>query len=252
MKKPAIFAIATLYFFGVFIPGAALAHQNSLLQIGNDFYWFKIGFIRGGEETPLARERTEFQIYVLRADSKSISADPRSAELVPDIEKNLSAEVIFGNVKKEFKLTSIERTNQPTFYTLSFVPGVEGVYSLRLFGTLDNIPVDMTFTCSSAGHGVVSEQNRLQIKIGAKELKRSGSFACPISRDQILFPGAVSSGQNAGSASQPLSLRERLAPYETQLEVGVVVSGFLAILLSAAAIFRSRRVGGVTYTLKKP
>ena len=67
---------------------------------------------------------------------------------------------------------------------------VATTYSFRLFGTVNNVPVDLSFACNPLGH--VSLEDNAAVKLSEQVTRTAliGSFGCPTSRTDVEFPPA--------------------------------------------------------------
>src|SRR5262249_32809224 len=102
-------------------------------------------------------------------------------------------EVAAGSKKKVFNLQPA--FGQPGAYRTSFYPTVQTTLIYRIFGTIEDIPVDFSFTCNPAGHPRSPEDNN-QVKISDQvtRLSKRGSFGCPVAKADLGFPEPLPSG----------------------------------------------------------
>jgi hypothetical protein len=78
----------------------------------------------------------------------------------------------------------------PGRYEAVFYPTVATTYSFRLFGTVENVPVDLTFACNPLGHVSVEDKNPVKLSAQVTRKALIGSFGCPAARSDAEFPAA--------------------------------------------------------------
>ena len=92
-----------------------------------------------------------------------------------------------GGKKKTYNLQASFGT--PGTYKTSFYPTVQTTLSYRIFGTVEDVPVDLTFTCHPAGHARVPEDKaETKISDNVTRLSKRGSFGCPEAKAEVGFP----------------------------------------------------------------
>jgi hypothetical protein len=85
----------------------------------------------------------------------------------------------------------------PGRYEAVFYPTVATTSSLRLFGTINNVPVDLPFVCNSLGHVSVEDNSAVKLSEQVTRKALSGSFDCPGARADVEFPPRRVSRDNA-------------------------------------------------------
>jgi len=149
---------------GLAQPLTGLAHETREVATG---YTFVVGFI----EEP-----------AIQWDTNGIWLEVTSGEEpVPGLADTLQAQVIFGDQTRDMTLT-------PAFgdegvYEAVFIPTEPGDYTFRVFGEVDGVEVDETFTSSPEG------------------------FDSVVARAELEFPtgqGEVGSGEDTRSVTMPL------------------------------------------------
>jgi hypothetical protein len=165
---------------------AAEAHERQLLQIGARDYLIVVGFL---DEPVYTGDKSGMDLRVMSPD-RSSPLDARAPEVKPveNLDKTLKVEVKAGPHARVFDLKPTYAS--PGRYEAVFYPTVATTYSLRLFGTVNNVPVDLSFTCNPLGH--VSVEDTTTVKLSEQVTRKAllGSFACPGPRAEVEFPPA--------------------------------------------------------------
>jgi hypothetical protein len=175
-------AVAALALWGT----PAVAHERQLVQIGTSDYLLVVGFLH---EPVFTGDRSGLDLRIVLPD-RTNPLDARASEVKPvdNLDKTLKVEVKAGPHARVFDL-------KPTFaapgrYEVVFYPTVATTYSFRLFGTIDQVPVDLTFACNPLGH--VSAEDKNAVKLSEQITRKAliGSFGCPTARADAEFPPA--------------------------------------------------------------
>jgi hypothetical protein len=164
----------------------AAAHQRQLLQIGTTDYLVVVGFIN---EPVYTGDKSGIDLMFMMPDPAN-PTDARAPEVKPleNLDNSLKVEVKAGPHARVFDLKPAFRA--PGRYEAVFYPTVATTYSFRLFGTLDDVPVDMTFVCNPLGHVSLEDKNTLKLSEQVTRKALIGSFGCPVSRIDAEFPPA--------------------------------------------------------------
>jgi hypothetical protein len=163
---------------------AAGAHERQLLQIGAIDYLIVIGFL---DEPVYTGDKSGMDLRVMLPD-RSNPLDARAPEVKPvdNLDKTLKVEVKAGPHAREFDLKPTYAA--PGRYEAVFYPTVATTYRLRLFGTVNNVPVDLSFTCNPLGHVSVEDTTTVRLSEQVTRKALLGSFACPGRRAEVEFP----------------------------------------------------------------
>src|SRR5581483_10082148 len=103
--------------------------------------------------------------------------------------KALQVEISAGGQKKTFNLTPAY--GKDGAYYATFYPTVQTTYAYRFFGTLNNTPIDLTFTCNPAPSSVQAADNtKVDLSGGVSRVSKAGSFGCPLAKADLGFPVA--------------------------------------------------------------
>jgi hypothetical protein len=177
-----IAAVAALALWGTF----AMAHERQLFQIGTSDYLLVIGFLH---EPVYTGDKSGLDLRIVIPD-RSDPLDARAPEVKPvdNLDKTLKVEVKAGPHARVFDLKPTY--GAPGRYEVVFYPTVATTYSFRLFGTVDKVPVDLTFACNPLGHVSVEDKNTVKLAEQVTRKALSGSFGCPVARTEAEFPPA--------------------------------------------------------------
>lgn len=169
---PVAFALSLL------TPIAASAHEHQTFEIGTKTYDFTIG---SQNEPVIVDDKSGVELSIWTAGSGAAAVD--------GLAETLKVELQADGQKKEMPLSAT--WGEPGGYYATFYPTAETSYSYRVFGTIDNVPVDVTFTCSPAGHemhAVDEDDSRVKISETVTRIKKTGRFGCPKPKGELGFP----------------------------------------------------------------
>jgi hypothetical protein len=162
----------------------AAAHQRQLLQIGTTDYLVIAGFLH---EPVFTGDKSGVDLTVLVPDPAN-PTDSRAQNVKPveGLEKTLKVEVKAGPQARVFELKPAYR--QPGHYEAYFFPTVATTYTYRFHGTVNGVPLDLSFTCNPTGH--VAAEDKSVVKVSGDVTRKAliGSFGCPQSRTEAEFP----------------------------------------------------------------
>ena len=164
----------------------AAAHQRQLLQIGTTDYLVVVGFIN---EPVYTGDKSGIDLLIMRPDP----ADPTEARAsavkpMEHLDTTLKVEVKAGPHARVFDLKPAYRA--PGRYEAVFYPTMATTYSVRLFGTLTDLPIDLTFACHPLGHISLEDKSAVKLSEGVTRKALIGSFGCPAARSDAEFPQA--------------------------------------------------------------
>lgn len=220
MKKITAGAIGLLALVGPFV---ASAHQVAVFEIGGEQYQFVVGSLN---EPVAVDDKTGVDLRVSMPAHASMGATDHHAAggAVAGLENTLKVELIAGDKKKVLDLSPVYNT--PGSYSAKFYPTVATTLSYRFFGTVNETPIDLTFTCRAEGTEGANEGEK-EISEGVKQVSKTGGFGCPAEKDTLGFPEeSASIAGVAGSASTARSL---------------AIAALAVAVISLAATFRRRR-----------
>ncbi len=184
MKK-----IALLTFVLCIIPVLTSAHERQTFEINGINYQFVVGSVG---EPVYVDDKSGVEVRVER-----VSVLPGHEEHHSDVgpgaviglEKTMQVDLVSGDRRKTLELSP--GYNEPGLYRAVFFPTASTQIGYRFYGTLEDIPVDITFTCSPAGHVMEApsiNSDRVTLSPGVVRTSQTGSFGCPREKAEIGFP----------------------------------------------------------------
>ncbi len=223
MLAGGLLLFASLVSFGT----TASAHEHGVFEIGGQYYQFTIG---SQGEPVVVDDRSGLDLRVQKLSSPTAS----SGTPVLGLESSLKLEISASGQKRTQDITGV--WGQPGAYTSLFYPTQATVLSYRIFGTIENADVDLTFTCHPGGHvmGGAPDMTPKDMGKGVTRYHSSGSFGCPMEKAELGFPARSAS---VGSMSE--TLRTHGVILETvnrefhfvEIALGLLAVGFGLILL---------------------
>jgi hypothetical protein len=209
MKKPsrsaltAALALAVLVSF-VSVTPQAFAHERQLYTIGDQDYLIVIGSLN---EPVFVDDKSGVDLRVLRADPNNpMNSSAEGAAPVEGLEETIQVEIAAGN---KTKVLQIEPAfGEPGAYEAAFYPTVETTFTYRLFGTINNTPVDLTFACAPTGEaGATPDNSTVPISEGVVRKGAEGGFGCPAPISDAGFPEPIMSDHEIATTLQQLQSR---------------------------------------------
>jgi hypothetical protein len=164
---------------------SALAHQRALFTIGGKDYLLVVG---SQNEPVFVDDKSGVDFFAYTPDPKDpMNSQANGTKHVDGLEKTLKVELSAEAKKKVMQLEPAFR--DPGHYNAPFYPTVQTTYNYRLFGTINNTPVNLTFTCSPGGAEAQGVNNStVKVSDGVARKALAGSFGCPNSRSDVAFP----------------------------------------------------------------
>jgi hypothetical protein len=178
-------ALAILVSF-VSVTPHAFAHQRQLYTIGGQDYLIVIGSLN---EPIFVDDKSGVDLQVLRADPNNpMNSSAEGAAPVEGLEETLQVELGAGNVTRVLQLEPA--FGEPGAYEAPFYPTVATTLTYRLFGTINNTPVDLTFTCTPTGEAgaAAADNSTVQISEGVVRKGIEGGYGCPAPLTDAGFP----------------------------------------------------------------
>ena len=162
-----------------------LAHQRQLFNIGGKDYLFVVG---SQNEPVFVDDKSGVDFFAYTPDLKDpMNSFANGTKHIEGLEKSLKVEVTAGDKKKVFNLSPAFR--DPGHYNAPFYPTIQTTYQYRLFGTINNTPVSLPFTCTPGTSGETKADNStVKVSNGVERKGIKGGFGCPESRSNIAFP----------------------------------------------------------------
>jgi hypothetical protein len=177
-------ALAILVSF-VSVTPQAFAHERQLYTIGGQDYLIVIGSLN---EPIFVDDKSGVDLRVLRADPNNpMNSSAEGAAPVEGLEETLQVELGAGNVTRVLQLEPA--FGEPGAYEAPFYPTVATTLTYRLFGTINNTPVDLTFTCTPTGEaGAAADNSTVQVSEGVVRKGIEGGYGCPAPLSEAGFP----------------------------------------------------------------
>ncbi len=205
------------------LPAAASAHEVRSLLIGDAQYDLVVGSLN---EPTVVDDKAGVELVVSKMGSGS-----KVSEGVAGLENTLKVEVSAAGQKRVFDLAA--SWGSIGNYEAVFYPTRQASYTYRLFGTIDNVPLDLSFTCNAEGHsmhGHDEDTTRMQLSEGVTQISKTGSFGCPRAKEGMGFPDTAPTLQSLWQQCMVLCFASLAA----------LVAGLLGLAFGIAA-WRNRR-----------
>jgi hypothetical protein len=163
----------------------AFAHERQLYTIGGQDYLIVIGSLN---EPIFVDDKSGVELRVLTADPNNpMNSTAEGAVPVEGLEETVQVELGAGNVTKVIQLEPA--FGEPGAYEAPFYPTVATTLTYRLFGTINNTPVDLTFTCTPTGEaGATADNSTVQVSEGVVRKGIEGGYGCPAPVTDAGFP----------------------------------------------------------------
>lgn len=240
MKKHlVILPLAMMAFIFIASPQNASAHETHIYKIGDKFYKFVVGSLN---EPVTVDDATGVDLQVNLSDGPHVEEAGYSHEAeeaaVEGLDQTLKVELSAGDKKKTLDLRPKFRS--PGQYTAKFYPTVQTTYTYRFFGTLNNVPVDLSFSCNPAGHPK-TEDDKSEVKISDKVTRtfKRGAFGCPTAKADLGFPeqsASIYDIQNEVALTKSeLSQIQAKADSAKTFGVAGIIIGLLGLVAGAGA-----------------
>jgi hypothetical protein len=146
-------AAAVVMLFAL-LPAIAGAHESR--DVADGQYRLVVGFLN---EPVAVGDKSGLDLRVSKPVGESTTPIPEGEDAfapVEGLETTLQAEVFFGD--QRMALTIEPRFGQPGAYASWFYPNAAGDYSFHVFGTIEGVPIDETFTSGPDTFGPVEER----------------------------------------------------------------------------------------------
>jgi hypothetical protein len=179
----------------------AFAHERQLYTIGDQDYLIVIGSLN---EPIFVDDKSGVDLRVLRADPNNpMNSSAEGAAPVEGLEETLQVELAAGNNTRVLQLEPA--FGEPGAYEAPFYPTVATTISYRLFGTINNTPVDLTFTCTPTGEaGAAADNSTVQISEGVIRKGIEGGYGCPAPVTDAGFPEPLMSNNEIVTSLEQL------------------------------------------------
>lgn len=202
----AALALAVIISF-ISVTPQAFAHQRQLYTIGGQDYLIVIGSLN---EPIFVDDKSGVDLRVFRADPNNpMNSSAEGAAPVEGLEETVQVELAAGNVTRVLQLEPA--FGEPGAYEAPFYPTVATTITYRLFGTINNTPVDLTFTCTPTGEaGAAADNSTVQISEGVVRKSIEGGYGCPAPLTDAGFPEPLISNNEIVTSLE--QLRSEIQP----------------------------------------
>jgi hypothetical protein len=189
---------------------SAFAHQRALYTIGDKDYLIVIGSLN---EPVYVDDKSGVDLRVLNADPNNpMNSSAAGVTPVEGLDQTLQVEVSAGNKTKGMQLEPA--FGEPGAYETIFYFTVPTTVTYRLFGTINNTPVDLKFTCVPTGEaGAAADNSTAQISQGVVRKGLEGGFGCPSPLTDAGFPEPLTS--NFDVTTRLDQLQSEISPMNT-------------------------------------
>lgn len=158
------------------------AHERHTYQIGQHDYVLVVGSLN---EPVVVDDRTGVDLRIKQLVTNNYGVQEKPVE---GQESSLKVEIKANGQSKIMDLTPAWK--EPGAYRALFYPTAATVYSYRIFGTLGEAPVDLTFTCSNEkyDHHASADTQVIKISDQVTRKQKAGGFGCPLDKTGFRFP----------------------------------------------------------------
>ena len=248
MKKSIlVLPLAMMALFLVTSPKLVSAHGHTSFEIDEKVYSFVVGSLN---EPIAVDDKTGVDLRVSVMTHHEHEESERSGvehigKPVTGLETTLKVELQAGDKKKVLDFSPAFR--DPGAYRAYFTPTVQTTYSYRIFGTLDKVPFDYTFTCNPAGHPQAEEdKTEVEVSKGVMRIETGGAFGCPIAKADLGFPEQSASIYDLNAKDQDLrnaaGQAQSTANSSRSMGLAGVVIGLLGLIAGTGAWMKGRKV----------
>jgi len=207
------YTFAILVLGSLVLPLVSSAHETRMYEINGVPYEIVVGSLG---EPVIVDDKTGVDVEIIRDGVPLQGA-----------QESLQIEMSAGEAKKIVDLAPVYGIEGK--YKSNFIATVPTTISYRLFGTLEETPVDVSFTCNPAGHPASEEETaEVEVSDNVTQTLKRGSFGCPQAKEAFGFPEAAPSA---------LSLKESAAEIpETNGDMLPKAALVISVLAGAFAV----------------
>jgi hypothetical protein len=219
-------------------PMIAGAHERQLINIGGTDYLFVVGSIG---EPIVVDDKTGVELRIKIADPKApTDSAAQGAKPVEGLEQTLKVEISAGEKKKIFDLAPAYK--DPGVYKAVFFPTIETALAYRLIGTINNIPVDLSFVCGAEGSVAVEDKSEVKLGEGVTRKYKNGQFGCPLAKGALGFPEMAMSIHDVHMDAEHhmMGAMNHADTRSKEASTAGIAFGLLGTLLGAIALWKSR------------
>ncbi len=215
------------------LPLAASAHEHRTYEIGGKEYVIEIGSInepvtvddKSGVELTVSEVAPHDGVAPHNDDEEHEEGAP-----VTGLERTLKVEVRAGDqtMTLDFRPT----WGAPGAYEAIFFPTAETTYTYRLTGTIDDIPVDLSFACKPSGAEEAPEETTaVKLSDRVTQIRKEGAFGCPSAKAPLQFPAKPGSLADMGGKTRGVD----------PLSAASLAFGIIGFVTGSAALRKAKR-----------
>lgn len=219
----------------------ASGHERDTFKIGDRYYVFTVGSLN---EPFVVDSISGVDLRASRLSGPPGGAAGKGSPIA-GLERTLKVELSAGDKKETLAFDPSDQT--PGSYTAIFIPTVQTTYGYRIFGTLEDSAVDLSFSCVA---GEVSEttvdSSQVKISEAITRLGKIGAYACPGPRKALGFPEPALTSYELSQSTQNLASAAESAAKQAAAAEALAIAGIaagLAGLALAAAAWRRKPAG---------
>ncbi len=213
------------------LPSSLSAHETRIYEIGGVEYEMVVG---SRNEPVIVDDKTGVSLEIAR-----------EGKLFEGAQSTLQVEIRAGDTARTMSIEPIYGT--PGTYRATYIATVPTTLIYRVFGTLEGVAFEDTFTCNPVGH-VQSEEVTEPVTVteGVTQTLKKGNFSCPEPKEKYGFPEPAPSSftlqtdindTNNVDANQTSSEEKG----DSSLSLIALVLALLSVGLSIIAVVKSRR-----------
>jgi hypothetical protein len=155
------------------LPSLVFAHETRQYEIGGVPYEIVVGSLG---EPVIVDDKTGVDLEIVR-----------NGTLLGGAQESLQVELLAGDASRVVNLSPVY--GAVGRYKSNFIATVPTTITYRLFGELEGMPIDLSFSCNPAGHPQVEEDTReVEISEGVVQTLKRGAFGCPQEKEAFGFP----------------------------------------------------------------
>lgn len=237
MKKYNFLFASTAVSVLTLLPFVTSAHERRVYEIGGKDYTFVVGFLN---EPVIVDDKAGVDLTVLLGNGAptmgpddDMDGPPAATKPVDGLDKTLKVEVSAGSEKKVFDVAPAY--GSPGHYRAIFYPSVATTYTFRIFGKIDNTPVDLSFPCNASEQAPADNMNMVKVSDSVMQKLKSGAFGCPAPKTDEVFPAQKVTLTSLDQQTQELGAS--VAASETKGMIGIVL-GALGLVAGIGALMK--------------
>ena len=219
----------------------ALAHERDTFKIGDKYYLLTVGSLN---EPFIVDNTSGVDLRVSQVSGpggNGANNGTGKGTPVTGLERTLKVELAAGDKKETLSFDPSDKA--PGAYAANFIPTVQTTYSYRIFGTIDNNSVDLTFTCVTGEVSESAEDNSpVKVSDSITRLRKIGAFGCPASKRTMGFPEPSLSSYELNQSVRSLLAGDEAAGKKAAtaqtLSIAGIVCGLLGLAVAGIALKR--------------